>query len=407
MYVQKIHAKARLPTVQNDNSYVVYASEDVKIPARGDAIVTTGLYLAVPPNHTVRATSGAEAFSHSIEVSEFCSVNYPNPHRANTDPKPVELSLKVYNLGKADYTVKAGSSVGRVLVVPTFGFEVLETDVAEIMRSPPKTVDRMEKKFTAPKTAISWFKKMYASEYDYVKTNFLSEKVVKEIEEYKHTPNYQTSTNKDNLEATWAWGHLDETVKERIRREMIVRNEQAERVAQMSGTDMSKIDKVEKTATAQKKTSAKAKAKPKDEESEYDSDKAVKEDDGSEDNEVRDEKVEGDPDEVAPEDGEREPVERIEDEGDNADEDAGENADESDEDEELDEPKPAAPKAAVPKAAVPKAAPKAAAVPEPVQPVVAKAKAKAVAVPVPEPEAPPARPKAPARPGKKPAARGV
>ena len=296
MYVQKINAKARLPTIQNDNSYLVYTAEEIKVPARGDAIVPTGLYMAVPANHTVRATSGAEAFPYSIEVSEFCSVNYPNPHRANTDPTPVELSIKVYNLGKADYVIKAGSSIGRILVMPTFAFEVLETNVAEVMRSPPKTTDRLEKKFTAPKTAIAWFKSMYANEYDYVKTNFLNDKVIKEIEDYKHSPNYQTSTNKDNLEATWAWGHLDETIKERIRREMIVRNEQNERVAQMSGTDMSKVqnnlEKASKKVSRAKKPAAKKAKKAKDESDE---------ESGSED----EEKVE-----------EREPVERIEDEED-------------------------------------------------------------------------------------------
>lgn len=393
MYVQKINAKARLPSIQNDNSYLVYAAEDVNVPARGDAIVPTGIYIAVPPNHTVRATSGAEAFPYGIEVSEFCSVNYPNPHRVNTDPKPVELTIKVYNLGKADYVIKTGSSIGRILVMPTFAFEVLETDVAEVMRSPPKTTDRMEKKFTAPKTAIAWFKSMYANEYDYVKTNFLNDKVIKEVEDYKQSPNYQTSTNKDNLEATWAWGHLDETVKERIRREMIVRNEQYERIAQMSGTDMSKVQKDKKVTKVGKK------AKDDDDEKAEESDSEDKDNKG-------DEKVDGDPDEAAPEDGEREPIERIEDEDD----------EEEVEEEEVAKPPPAkpAPKPAPKPAAAPPAedsddeeVAKPAAKPAPAKPAAPKAKPRpqVVAPVVAAPEPAPARPKAAARPAKKPAAR--
>lgn len=243
MYVQKIHPNARIPSVQHDNSFLVYASEDVKIPAHGDAIISTGLYVVAPANHAVRTISCNEAFSHNLEVSSFCSVNYPNPHHPQTSPKPVELSLKVYNHGKSEYRVKAGSPIGRILLIPTFTFEVLETDVAEILRDPPKTADRLEKKISAPKTALAWFKKMYKEDYNYIRAQFLSEKVVKEVEDYKLTPNYRTSTNRENLEAAWAWSLLDEAVKERIRREMIIRNEQEERVSQMAGTDMIRVGK--------------------------------------------------------------------------------------------------------------------------------------------------------------------
>jgi dUTPase len=336
LYIQKIHDGARQPQSQSDGSYSIFTPEEVKVAAGGDAIVTTGIYVVPPPGHTIHAMSGPEAFSRNIELSSFCSINYPNPHYVHANPKPVELSVKVYNRGKIELVLRPGDAVGRIFVVPMFAFEVLETDVQEILNKPPKVPGRTERRINAPRTAVEWFKRNYQQEHDYIKGAFLNEKILKAIEEYKQTPNYKTNANKPNAEAAWAWSLLDENVKERIRKEMVLRNEQEERVAQMAGTKIDVEAENDKAERAAKKANKPSQDDIPDEED-------APETENSDDHEVH-EKAEGDPDDVP--EGKREPVddEELEEEEDEVEDEVEEPGDEEDAEETF-KPAPAKPAA--------------------------------------------------------------
>lgn len=380
LYVQKIVDSARIPSLQPEGSYIIYAPAEVIVPTKGNVIVPVGIYLIAPVGHVVQAMSGPESLSNGIELGSYCSFNCPNPHFFKNAPSPQELRVKVYNHGEIDHKIIAGSPIGQIVVRQICPFQVVETEqIHEMIANPPKIPSAMIRKKRLPKQAAGYFKQLYAEDYKTVRAKYLNEANLLKIEEYKKNPNYLSSPNRQNLEAAFAWGLLDRTVQDQIRAELVVLNEQEARVDQMAGTRLKDDDaKTEKSGKKGKK------AEP----AEDDSGEAE-----PNDTDENVEEVDADPDAENPGEAKPEAIQDIEDLNEEAvDEEEEEDAEEEDEEEE--EPatpaKPAAAKPAAPVApvvAVPIVAKPAAPVAVPVVPAVAvpavpkagKAKAKPAA----------------------------
>lgn len=112
----KTHEKAVLPKYNHSDPYTgdsgldVTAVEDAIIPYSGSAVVPVGLKLAyVTPGYwfRVEGRSGL-GFKHSI-APHFGIID--NPYRG-------DMGIKLYNFGKADYTVKAGDKIAQLIIYP-------------------------------------------------------------------------------------------------------------------------------------------------------------------------------------------------------------------------------------------------------------------------------------------------
>lgn len=112
----KTHPNATLPTRVHDNlaygdsGYDVSAVEDVVIPARGTALVATGLTLAnLPPGIWIRIESRSGlAFKHNVHA--FNGI-IDNNYRG-------DLGIKLINHSDVDYHVKSGDRIAQLVLYP-------------------------------------------------------------------------------------------------------------------------------------------------------------------------------------------------------------------------------------------------------------------------------------------------
>lgn len=108
----KTHPDAQLPVRKNedDTGYDVYAVEDTVIPAKGDAVVPTGITVAdITPGYwfLVLPRSGL-GFKHGLQ-----------PHLGTIDnPYRGDLGIKMYNLSIKDYHVKKGDRIAQFAFFP-------------------------------------------------------------------------------------------------------------------------------------------------------------------------------------------------------------------------------------------------------------------------------------------------
>lgn len=293
LYGQRLVADARMPSLQPEGSYTVYACIDTMIPAKGNAVVPLGIYLLAPAGHVIQAMSGPESFGNNLEVGNYCSFNCPNPHFFKNSPSPQELRIKVYNHGELDHTVRAGYPIGQIVVRQICPFQVLETEqIHEMIANPPAIPSALVRQKKLPKQAVTYFKQLYITDYKTIRAKYLNDANLLKIEEYKKNPNYLANPNKENSEAAFAWGLLDRTVQDQIRAELVVLNEQEARVDQMAGSRLKPDEEGKKTSGKKGVTK-----KTKDEDENEDSGEAEPED--------ADEGVEevgGDPDAPKPKD---------------------------------------------------------------------------------------------------------
>ena len=122
---EKTHADAKLPTKNHpdDTGYDVYCVEDKVIPARGSAIVNTGLKFAhIPEGYWIRieGRSGL-GFKHGIQ---------PHPGIIDNGYRS-DAGIKLYNLTDTDYHVKTGDRIAQFVLYPLIHFPIefgLSTD---------------------------------------------------------------------------------------------------------------------------------------------------------------------------------------------------------------------------------------------------------------------------------------
>lgn len=99
-----------------DTGYDIFGIEDVIIPAKGSAVVPTGIDVAyITPGYwfRVEARSGL-SFKYEI-VPHFGVVD--NPYRG-------DLGIKLYNFSDKDYQVKSGDKIAQLAV-----YEIISADI--------------------------------------------------------------------------------------------------------------------------------------------------------------------------------------------------------------------------------------------------------------------------------------
>ena len=122
---KRIHPDATLPAYAHasDAGMDVRSVEDLTIPARGRALVHTGLVMELPPLYEaqVRPRSGL-ALKHGVTV-----LNTPGTIDSGYRG---EVGVILANFGDADFTVKKGDKIAQIVIAPVTQPEIVE--VAEV-----------------------------------------------------------------------------------------------------------------------------------------------------------------------------------------------------------------------------------------------------------------------------------
>lgn len=123
---KRIHPEAVLPAYahESDAGMDIRSVAEVVIPARGRALVPTGLVVLLPPNYEaqVRPRSGL-ALKSGITV-----LNTPGTIDAGYRG---EIGVILFNTTDADFAVHKGDRVAQIVIAPVTRVEVVETDAIE------------------------------------------------------------------------------------------------------------------------------------------------------------------------------------------------------------------------------------------------------------------------------------
>ena len=131
----KTHEAAVLPKFNHDDPYVgdsgldLTAVEEVTVPTGGWAIAPVGLKLGyITPGYWIRVEGRSGVGFKKHIFPHFGIID--NPYRG-------DMGVKLYNFGKADYTVKAGDKIAQLIIYPliqaniNWADEVSETNRGE------------------------------------------------------------------------------------------------------------------------------------------------------------------------------------------------------------------------------------------------------------------------------------
>ena len=120
---KKIHPSAMLPAYAHasDAGMDVRSVEDVTIPARGRALIHTGLVMLLPKGYEaqVRSRSGL-AIKNGVSV-----LNSPGTIDSGYRG---EVGVILANFGDADFEIKAGDKIAQIVVAPVTLAAVEEVD---------------------------------------------------------------------------------------------------------------------------------------------------------------------------------------------------------------------------------------------------------------------------------------
>ena len=123
---KRVHPEAVLPAYahESDAGMDVRSVAEVVIPARGRALVPTGLVVLLPPNYEaqVRPRSGL-ALKSGITV-----LNTPGTIDAGYRG---EIGVILFNTTDTDFAVHKGDRVAQIVIAPVTRVEVIETDSVE------------------------------------------------------------------------------------------------------------------------------------------------------------------------------------------------------------------------------------------------------------------------------------
>ncbi len=109
----------KLPAIEGDAGYDIYAAEEVTVPAKGSASVKTGVAIQLPPGYwfEIMPKSGL-ATKHDIAVHNGV---IDNGYRG-------EIIVHVYNHGKNDYTFKKNDKVAQGIIRQLIVIELAEVE---------------------------------------------------------------------------------------------------------------------------------------------------------------------------------------------------------------------------------------------------------------------------------------
>ncbi|WOH05942.1 hypothetical protein DCAR_0625365 [Daucus carota subsp. sativus] len=119
--IKKLSEKAILPSRGSPLSagYDLSSASDVKVPARGKALVPTDLSIAVPEGTYARiAPRSGLAWKHSIDVGAgVIDADYRGP-----------VGVILFNYSDVDFEVKAGDRIAQLIIEQIVTPEVTEVD---------------------------------------------------------------------------------------------------------------------------------------------------------------------------------------------------------------------------------------------------------------------------------------
>lgn len=121
LVVQRLSSQAKLPKVASSGAagYDLFASETMIVPARGKALVPTGLAIAVPQGHYGRiAPRSSLAWKHHIDVGAgVIDRDYRGP-----------VGVVLFNHANEDYSIDVGDRIAQLILERISECPVHETD---------------------------------------------------------------------------------------------------------------------------------------------------------------------------------------------------------------------------------------------------------------------------------------
>lgn len=119
----KINKDARIPTVVypgEDLGYDIYSCENVLIPSKGFAYVSTGIKISFPEGF------GAIVSNRSSNGYKKNMLVYPGVIDSGYTG---ELKVKVYNMGNIPYKINKGDKFAQIVIQQSYtNFEINEID---------------------------------------------------------------------------------------------------------------------------------------------------------------------------------------------------------------------------------------------------------------------------------------
>ena len=119
LFVKKLYEKALLPVAGSAHAagYDLHAVEDAVVPARGKALIGTGLAFAIPVGNYGRiAPRSGLAVKHSIDVGAgVIDADYRG-----------EVKVLLFNLSDKDFEVKAHDRIAQLIIEKYTPTELVE-----------------------------------------------------------------------------------------------------------------------------------------------------------------------------------------------------------------------------------------------------------------------------------------
>jgi dUTPase len=230
--VKLLSTSARTPKPNNDGSYDIYSSEEIVIKPGETTNIRTGSIISLPLGYYGMIESTELVVSKNIETSHFGSMHYHNSRFSKDSSgnivnfRTIELILTLRNLGLTKHLIQIGDVIGKLVVLRTRNFPVRQVDEIEEETvnefeeeiklhndDPNKIVYQQSKMKTLSNTYSIWFKKSYREDPAEITKKYLTNEMIKQIEEFKKTEMYEEAMNKINVEANFVWKILDDATK--------------------------------------------------------------------------------------------------------------------------------------------------------------------------------------------------
>lgn len=104
---------------ETDAGFDLRCYERVTVPARGSAVIKTGVHIELPPSSVgmLKSKSGLNV-KHGITSEGVIDEGYTG-----------EIVAKLYNDSDKDYTFEAGDKITQLVVLPVFKVNIIQTDI--------------------------------------------------------------------------------------------------------------------------------------------------------------------------------------------------------------------------------------------------------------------------------------
>lgn len=104
---------------ETDAGFDLKCCERVTVPARGSAVIKTGVHIELPPSSVgmLKSKSGLNV-KHGITSEGVIDEGYTGA-----------IVAKLYNNSDEDYTFEAGDKITQLVILPVFKVNIIQTDI--------------------------------------------------------------------------------------------------------------------------------------------------------------------------------------------------------------------------------------------------------------------------------------